>query len=112
MNENTKALTLAILACSQFLGACAFQPISPTPDAIRASIDPGDTVRVIMQNGQEHTIQVIEIGSEGFSGDKFNGEPENFTYREIAQLEKREVNKTVVWTVLIIGGAAILSSGR
>ncbi len=105
-------MTLAVLACNQFLGACAYQPISATPDAIRASISSGDTVRVTTQNGQELTFRVIEVGPERLSGDRFNREPVEFTYREIAQLEKREINTTVATTVVIIGGAVVLSSGR
>ena len=68
MNRNTRLITLAVLASSQLLGACAFQPITPASDVIRASISSGDTVRVTTLNGQEHTFRVTEVGPEQLSG--------------------------------------------
>ena len=108
MNRNTKAKMLAILACSQFFGACAFQPVSSTPDAIRASISSGDTVRVTALNGQENTFRVTEVGS-----DRLSGGNEEFAYEQIAQLEKRETNQTALWVVvgLAVAGLAGGSGG-
>ncbi len=105
MNRNTSAITLAVLVCSQFLGACAFQPITPAPDAIRASISSGDTVRVTTLNGQEHTFRVTEIGPEQLSG-----ESEEVAYGQIAQLEKHEINKPVLWAVLGVALAGLAAS--
>ncbi len=105
MNRNTSAITLAVLACSQFLGACAFQPITPAPDAIRASISSGDTVRVTTLNGQEHTFRVTEIGPE-----QLRGETEEVAYGQIAQLERQEINKPVLWAVLGIALAGLAAS--
>ena len=105
MNRSTGVITLAILACSQFLSGCAFQPISLTPDAIRASISSGDTVRVTMQNGQENTFRVTEVGP-----DRLNGGNEEVAYGQIAQLEKREINKPVLWVVVGIAVVGLASS--
>ncbi len=102
MNINTKAITLAVLACSQFLGACAYQTISTTPDAIRASISSGDTVRITTQNGQENTFRVTEVGV-----DRLSGGNEEVAYGQIAQLEKREMNKPVLWVVLGLAAAGL-----
>ena len=102
MNRNTRLITLAVLVCSQFLGACAFQPITPAPDAIRASISSGDTVRVTTLNGQEHTFRVTEVGPEQLSGGT-----EEVAYGQIVQLEKQEINKPVLWVVLGIAVAAL-----
>ena len=106
MNRNTSAVTLAVLACSQFLGACAFQPITPAPDAIRASISSGDTVRVTTLNGQEHTFRVTEIGPEQLSG-----ESEEVAYGQIAQLEKREINRTTLWVLVGLAVAGLAGGG-
>ena len=104
MNRNTRLITLAVLACSQFLGACAFQPITPAPDAIRASISSGDTVRVTTLNGQEHTFRVTDVGPERLSGGT-----EEVAYGQIAQLEKREINKPVLWAVVGIALAGLVA---
>ena len=105
MNRNARAITLAILACSQFLGACAFQPITPAPDAIRALISSGDTVRVTTVNGQEHTFRVTEVGPEQLSGGT-----EEVAYGQTAQLDKRKINKTALWVVVGIAVAGLASS--
>ena len=104
MNGNTRAVTLAVLTCSQFLGACAFQPRIPAPDAIRASIRSGDTVRVTTLNGQEHTFRVTDVGLEQLSG-----ETEEVAYGQIALLEKREINKPILWAVVGIALAGLVA---
>ena len=105
MNRNTRLITFAVLASSQFLGACAFQPVTPAPDAIRASISSGDTVRVTTLNGQEHTFRVTDVGLEQLSG-----ETEEISYGQIAQLEKQEINKPVLWVVLGIALAGLAAN--
>ena len=102
MTKNTKMTMLAVLACSQFLAACAFQPVSSTPDAIRASISSGDTVRVTTQNGRENTVRVTDVGS-----DRFSSGNEEFAYGHIVQLEKREINRPVLWVILGLAVAGL-----
>ncbi len=102
MNRNTKITMLVVLACSQFLAACAFQPISSTPDAIRASISSGDTVRVTTQDGLENTFRVTDVGP-----DRFSGGNEDFAYGQIVQLEKREINRPALWVVLGLAVAGL-----
>ena len=56
-------------------------------------------------NGQEHTFRVTEIGPEQLSGGT-----EEVAYGQIAQLDKREINKTALWVVVGIAVAGLASS--
>jgi len=92
--------------CTLLLAGCAYQPIEPTPDAIRASIAPGDTVRVRTLSGEDRTFRVTDVES-----DRLSGETEEVAYGQIARLEKRETNNPVLWTVLGVAAVGLAASG-
>ena len=93
-----------LLVC--LLSACAYQPISPTADGISGAVSVGDTVRVTTRDGQRQTFVVTSVDAAAV-----RGEGSAIPYAQIAQMERREINRPVVWTLVAVGAVAAAAGG-
>jgi hypothetical protein len=88
-------------------------------EAIRATLKPGDTVRVVTQSGVTHSFEVTEVGATSLAGKTVRmwgvgssdgwGAPIEIRYADIAHIEVRRVEglKTAILAAVLVLAADV-----
>jgi hypothetical protein len=110
------AAILTVLLCGMLVGCTSFHAVETTPEGIFATVEPGDTVRILMRDGSRMDLMVWSISYEEIRGRTQGRGSEvvrvRFDTIDTLQIERLSLRKTLLSTVVPVVLTAVLVCSR
>jgi hypothetical protein len=104
---STRTLIVVLFAATQVCGCFNRYALTlPGAGEVQSTVEPGDDVSVLTQDGRERKLQVTAVDERGLEGTTVDGTSERIDNAQIARLDKRELDTGR--TAGAIGATAVL----